>query len=103
MNEHIISINELKDLMKNQQEVQLVDVRTAEKHEAYHIGGQLIPMAELVSRFHELDANKLVVTYCTSGGNSMRALQFLYSVGFKSVKSLDGGMNAWRAEEEKLT
>jgi len=98
MSEYIISVSELKNLMRDQVDFQLVDVRTVEKHEAYHIGGHLIPTAELPMRFHELDADKPVVTYCTSGGNSMRALQFLLSVGFKSVKSLDGGMNAWQEE-----
>jgi len=99
MHEYLISITELKNLLNNQTEVQLVDVRIAEKHAVFNIGGKLIPVAELSSRYQELDKNKLVVTYCTSGGNSMRALQFLYSVGFKSVKSLDGGMTAWQATE----
>jgi adenylyltransferase/sulfurtransferase len=95
-NQYIITPNELHEALNNNQDIQLIDVRTLEKHQAYNIGGKLIPMSELPSRFNELDPNKPVVTYCTSGGNSMRALQFLLSVGFNSVKSLDGGMTAWQ-------
>lgn len=95
---HIITTHELKQLLKQNEDIQLVDVRTMDKHSAFNIGGMHIPTVELPLRHHELDPNKLVVTYCTSGGNSMRALQYLYSVGFKSVKSLEGGMTAWQSE-----
>lgn len=98
MLEYIITPHELNEFLKNNTDLQLVDVRTIEKHNAFNIGGKHIPTAELSDRFNELDPDKLVVTYCTSGGNSMRALQFLLSVGFKSVKSLDGGMTAWQVE-----
>lgn len=94
--EYIITSFELNELLRKNSDFQLVDVRTVDKHVAYNIGGKHIPMAELSDRFNELDPEKLVVTYCTSGGNSLRALQLLLSVGFKTVKSLDGGMTAWR-------
>jgi rhodanese-related sulfurtransferase len=97
MQEFIITPAELNSLLNNKADIQLVDVRTIEKHQSYHIGGKHIPTAELIARYNELDPAKPVVTYCTSGGNSMRALQFLLSVGFTSVKSLDGGMTAWQA------
>lgn len=96
MQEYIIFPQELNELMKNNADIQLVDVRTIEKHLAFNIGGKHIPTAELPDRFNELDPGKPVITYCTSGGNSMRALQFLLSVGFKQVKSLEGGMTAWQ-------
>jgi len=96
LREHIITSFELKDLLKQKADIQLVDVRTIDKHMAFNIGGKHIPMAELSVRSNELDPDKLVVTYCTSGGNSLRALQFLLSTGFKSVKSLDGGMTEWQ-------
>lgn len=98
MSEYLISIQELKQLIKEDEDIELVDVRTLEKHEAFNIGGKHIPASELSMRHVELDANKLVVTYCTSGGNSMRALQYLRSVGFDNVKSLDGGMTAWQQQ-----
>lgn len=99
MSEMIITITELKKLLDQHADIQLVDVRTIEKHVAYNIGGKHIPVAELPQRMNELDPEKLVVTYCTSGGNSMRALQLLVNAGFTMVKSLDGGMTEWQARE----
>lgn len=98
MRDYFITTSELRKLLSDEVDLQLVDVRTIEKHTAFNIGGKHIPTAELPDRFNELDAEKLVITYCTSGGNSLRALQYLLSVGFKSVKSLDGGMTAWQGE-----
>jgi len=99
-NPYTITTHELKEIFKNNQDIQLVDVRNQEKHDAFHIGGKHIPLSELPLRFNELDPNKNVVTYCTSGGKSMQALEFLLSVGFKSVKSLTGGMTAWQTEAD---
>jgi sulfur-carrier protein adenylyltransferase/sulfurtransferase len=101
--EYIIFPQELNELMKNNADIQLVDVRTIEKHDAFNIGGKHIPTAELPDRFNELDPAKPVITYCTSGGNSMRALQFLLSVGFRNVKSLEGGMTAWQRDITRHT
>ena len=98
MSDFTITSHELHELMQNNADIQLVDVRAIDKHQAYNIGGKHIPTAELAGRLNELDPGKLVVTYCTMGGNSMRALQLLLSKGFKSVKSLDGGMTAWQKE-----
>jgi adenylyltransferase/sulfurtransferase len=98
MQDHIISPFELDQLLKKQSPLQLVDVRTIDKHIAGNIGGEHIPLHELAHRFAELDSNQLVVTYCTLGGKSMQALQFLLSVGFKNVKSLDGGITAFFKE-----
>lgn len=101
MNEYIITPGELQKSLQNNDDLQLIDVRTSEKHQAYNIGGKLIPLDELPHRLNELDPNKLVVTYCTSGGRSMVALKLLVSAGFTAVKSLDGGVTAWQ-EQNKI-
>lgn len=98
MNNYLISTQELKKLLQNKEDLQLVDVRTPEKHQLFNIGGKLLPFEELPHRLNELDPTKPIVTYCTSGGKSMRALQFLLTSGFKLVKSLDGGITAWQNE-----
>ncbi len=96
MNQYIISPCELKKSLENSEDIQLIDVRTPEKHAHFNIGGKLIPLSELPHRLDELDPHTPIVTYCTSGGSSMTALQLLLNSGFESVKSLEGGMTAWR-------
>jgi rhodanese-related sulfurtransferase len=99
MQNPLISVKELKHLLTQTAEVELVDVRTLEKHQEFNIGGKHIFSDELPNRLYELDTNKLIVTYCTTGGRSMRALEYLRAQGFTKVRSLDGGLTAWKTDE----
>ena len=93
--EHHISVAELKALLESQSELQLIDVRSPEKHQQINIGGINIPMPLLATQLDKIDRNIPIVTYCTLGNSSMRALEFLVMQGFKNVKSLDGGVTEW--------
>lgn len=96
-NPYEISPTELKSLLDEGKDIQLIDVRTLAKHQDYNIGGMHIPSDELPMRLNEISKAKPIVTYCTSGGRSMRALEFLLSAGFADVKSLAGGVTLWKA------
>ncbi|NWF53865.1 MAG: hypothetical protein HXY45_03625 [Syntrophaceae bacterium] len=49
---------------KSPQEYNLVDVRTPREYEQEHLpGARLIPVAELETRWKELDRNKPTITY----------------------------------------
>ena len=91
-----ITIDELKSQMTNDTGLDLLDVRTLAERSAGHLGGIWIPYAELKQRVHELNPVKNWVIYCQSGVRSQYAADILLSSGFLSVKSLTGGMAAWR-------
>jgi rhodanese-related sulfurtransferase len=93
----IITPTELRTFLAEGKDIELVDVRILEKHQAFNIGGKHIPLEEMPARSHELAKDKLIVTYCTSGNRSMRALEYLQSLGFNHIQSLAGGMTAWQA------
>ncbi|MBC7879661.1 MAG: molybdopterin-synthase adenylyltransferase MoeB [Anaerolineales bacterium] len=57
-----------------------------------------IPLGQLAGRLSELDSADDMVVLCKSGSRSMRALELLTSAGFKKVKNLKGGINAWARE-----
>ena len=57
-----------------------------------------IPLGTLASRLSELDSAQDIVLMCKSGARSGRALELLVSAGFKKVKNLKGGINAWAKE-----
>ncbi len=57
-----------------------------------------IPLNDLPQRFTELDPNQQLYIHCKSGIRSMKALKFLREQGFKYVKSVKGGINAWSDE-----
>ncbi len=57
-----------------------------------------IPLGQLAGRLAELDSAEEMVVFCKSGARSTRALELLTSAGFKKVKNLKGGINAWARE-----
>ncbi|MEJ2597696.1 MAG: molybdopterin-synthase adenylyltransferase MoeB [Anaerolineales bacterium] len=76
--------------------LRLVDVREPHELEISHIeGAKLIPLGQLASRLPELDSAEDIVLFCKSGTRSARALELLLSAGFRKVKNLKGGINAW--------
>jgi sulfur-carrier protein adenylyltransferase/sulfurtransferase len=49
----------------------------------------------------ELDSAQDIVLFCKTGTRSSRALELLVSAGFRKVKNLKGGINAWAREVDK--
>lgn len=96
--ENIISAQELSHLLHQKCDFLLIDVRTVEEHVQDNIGGVLIPLAEFPQRIHELDQQQDIIIYCKSGFRSLSAVKFLLQAGFhpSRVKSLSGGITAWR-------
>jgi adenylyltransferase/sulfurtransferase len=97
-----ISASELAEQLKNSEPVRLIDVR--EPHEL-HISAipqaELIPLGSLASRMHELDSAEAFVLMCKSGTRSARALELLAGAGFRKLKNLRGGINAWATEVDQ--
>ncbi|HKK79647.1 MAG TPA: rhodanese-like domain-containing protein [Phaeodactylibacter sp.] len=92
-----IKVDELKQKMDNGDSVVLIDVREPHEHEAFNIGGKLIPVGNLFNRMDEIEDHKEteVVVYCRSGQRSGVAKTLLERAGFKNVRNLLGGMLDW--------
>ena len=79
--------------------VLLLDVREPHEWDIVHIdGSRLIPLNELPERVNELDSADEIVAYCHTGGRSARAADFLRGLGYKKVRNLEGGIEAWAVE-----
>ncbi len=97
-NEHAtreISVEELKLRMDQHADIFILDVREPHEYLIANLGGYLIPLNDLPNRVNELDSSKEFVVHCASGVRSARAVSFLADMGFKKVKNLVGGINAW--------
>jgi len=82
--------------------VRLIDVREPHELEISRIpGADLFPLGQLASRLSELDTSQEMVIFCKSGSRSARGLELLVSAGFKKVKHLKGGINAWVSEVDR--
>jgi rhodanese-related sulfurtransferase len=95
----LIGPEELKSRMDAQEEINLVDVRELSEHTAYNIGGQLIPLGNILSMqiedLYDLKDQEIIF-YCRSGNRSAQACLMLETMGFKNVKNLVGGMLLWQ-------
>ncbi len=90
---------ELSERLKNNGSIRLIDVREPHELEISNIeGADLIPLGQLAGRLSELDSAQEIVLFCKSGTRSTRALELLASAGFRRVKNLKGGINAWAKE-----
>ncbi|HEY8380364.1 MAG TPA: NifU family protein [Nannocystis sp.] len=89
----------LKARLAENPKILLLDVREpAEWAETGIIpGARTIPLGQLDGAA-ELDPAGVWITYCRSGKRSMRAAEQLRARGFRSVVSLRGGIEAWKAE-----
>jgi adenylyltransferase/sulfurtransferase len=61
-------------------------------------GAVNIPLGILAARLSELDSAQEYVVLCRSGSRSAQAQDLLASAGFRRVKNLRGGINAWAKE-----
>ncbi len=90
---------EVKRLLEQDQHVVLLDVREPHEYEIVRIeGSTLIPLSEIHLRTNELDTADTIVTYCHHGQRSLQAIKTLEYFGFKKLKHLRGGIDAWAAE-----
>jgi adenylyltransferase/sulfurtransferase len=95
-----VTVQEMKRALDNPKlGIKILDVREPDEHQIAHIDGvPLLPLSVLQQRFTELDPNSQYYIHCKSGVRSMRALEFLREQGFKYLKSVKGGINAWADE-----
>jgi rhodanese-related sulfurtransferase len=108
--EHIVTSEEAERAMqiepldlavriKRGENIQLLDVRTREEHNAVRIDKSHLFTQELMQ---EIQSNwprqNLLVVYDHQGTRSMDAAAYFQGHGFEDVKSLRGGIDAWSVE-----
>ncbi len=97
-----LSVTELATRLKSGEDLKIIDVREPHEWQISHIeGARLIPLGELAGRMHELDTAQSYVLQCKSGVRSMKALELLYTAGFRKLNNLKGGINAWAREVDR--
>lgn len=91
-----ISALELKAKIDKKDKFMILDVREPSEFAINQIpGAKLIPLGTLADRVHELDTADEIVVNCHFGGRSAKAVDLLQKVGFKKVRNLVGGIDAW--------
>lgn len=94
-----VTVQELREALDKQIDLQLIDVRELHENRLSNIGGDLIPMASIPYQIERISRNKMIVFYCRSGGRSANIIQWLENnYGFLNLYNLKGGMLAWKRE-----
>ena len=95
-----VTVQEMKKALDDPKlGIKVIDVREPDEYEIAHIDGvPLLPMSQLQQRFTELDPNAQYYIHCKVGIRSLQAVGFLKQQGFKYLKSVKGGINAWAEE-----
>jgi len=93
-----ISVQELKSRMDSGEKLNIIDVREEWEYQEFNIGAQHLPLSLFMSKLSELEnlKNEEVIVHCKMGGRSTQAAMILEQLGFKNVKNVTGGMDAWR-------
>ena len=93
---YTITPRELKERLDKGDSPVLLDVREPYEYSLAHLEGSvLIPLGTLPESLGQLDREREIVAYCHHGMRSADAVGFLLQQGFKNVKNLVGGIDAW--------
>lgn len=94
-----ITVQELKQLIDEKKDFQLIDVREQYEYDEANINGKLIPMGEIMEHVEEIAKDKQVVVHCRSGKRSATVINALESqFGFTNLYNLKGGILAYIEE-----
>lgn len=92
-----ITAKELAQLVSDKKKFQLIDVREPDEHEAYNIGGVLMPLGEITAHLKDISKDQPVILYCRKGIRSQFAIQKLQEkFPFNNLFNLVGGVEAWK-------
>ncbi len=94
-----------EELAEIQSEVIILDTRSPEEYQEGHLENARFVNFETFRLEEVADISKddKIVVYCKKGGRSHQVAQQLINAGYKRVKNLEGGIQAWKEQGYKIT
>jgi sulfur-carrier protein adenylyltransferase/sulfurtransferase len=90
---------ELKQKIDKGEDFQLIDCREPQECEICSIGGELIPMDQIVHKTDSIRKDVPVIIHCRSGKRSGNVIQYLeMKFGFENLYNLKGGILGYADE-----
>ena len=96
MNE--VTVQELKSMIDNNVEFQLIDVRESFEYEVSNLNGLHIPLAGILLEADKVAKDIPVIIQCRSGKRSAQAVMMLEQQGYSNLSNLQGGILAWKED-----
>ncbi len=100
-----ISVEELQRKFGLKENFILIDVRTEVEYMAGHISGAILiqrGIAEWMVAPEVDDRNMQIIIYCKKGSRSALTAKALIDIGYRNVRTLDGGINRWAEKGNHL-
>lgn len=92
-----ITCKELKERQRNNEKLNIIDVREQHEYDAVNMGAVLIPLGLLPHKLDDIEQfkNEELIIHCKSGRRSDNAKKFLEQNGFTNVRNLLGGIDEY--------
>jgi len=96
-----ISVIQAKEMIEENQDVIILDVRDPDEYNSGHIEGAIsIPLIELdcescLQKMLNQHKEENIIVYCKTGVRSKEACNILLNSGFNHVYNIEDGINAW--------
>lgn len=94
-NKQDITMEEAKKMMKENKKAVLIDVRSRQEYEEYHLDGALsIPLSELGTSIRKNVPNREnpIIVYCQTGNRSKKAIKVLNNLCYYNLYNIIGGL-----------
>ena len=94
-----ITVRQLRERLERDEDLAVVDVRTASEWVNGHVEGAIhVPVGDISTSAATLDSHGSVATICEGGYRSLLAASLLARAGLPNVVNVVGGMTAYRAQ-----
>jgi len=93
------SVSELKQMLDEGVDFQLIDVREEHENEMCNIQGELIPLGNIFTEIDKIRKDVPVIIHCRSGSRSAAAINEIEKrFGYENLYNLKGGIMAYSKE-----
>lgn len=94
-----VTVKELKQFQDQGADFQLIDVRKPYEYDIANLGGELLPLSDIVASIDKISKQKMVILHCRSGVRSAKAIRALMEqYPYENLYNLQGGILAWSKE-----
>lgn len=94
-----VTVHQLKEMMDNNDDFVIIDVREPDETQIASLGGENIPLGLIDKNTHRIPKDKPAVMLCRSGKRSYMAILFLQQeYEFDNLFNLNGGITAYARE-----
>ena len=99
-----VKVAEAYDLMKENRDVYILDVRMRNEYRKGHLrNAKNIPLGDVDKRLSKIPRNSKVLVYCRNGARSVRAIRRLEVVGYTNLYHMYEGYKGWKKADHPTT